>query len=181
MLQGCDPRPFVRETGPEQTAKAVCQSYVPRSNGLPQIPPLMLTVEIPRLSTGVLVASAASRSFAPPITPPPPRPAVSAGQTTTLQHWGAQWRMITPKLHLYRTFKATFHTLEAQYRQGPGFGPCGFGFISPHQSNWVVFCPPQRCDWMRNDRLPPPWQWGPLGQMQIQKIAAPCNQGGVWQ
>ena len=28
-----------------------------------------------------------------------------------------------------RTFKATFQTLEAQYPQGPGFGPCGFGFF----------------------------------------------------
>ena len=60
MLQGCDPRPFVRETGPEQTAKAVCQSYVPVESIAPwetttPDPPIMLTVEIPRLSTGVLV------------------------------------------------------------------------------------------------------------------------------
>ena len=63
MLQGCDPRPFARETGPEQTAKAVGQSYVPVESIAPwetttPDPPInAVAVEIPRLSTGVLVAA----------------------------------------------------------------------------------------------------------------------------
>ena len=42
MLQGCDPRPFARETGPEQTAKA-------QAKAMSQSSPLLLGKQLPQI------------------------------------------------------------------------------------------------------------------------------------
>lgn len=131
MLQGCDPRPFVRETGPEQTAKAQAKAMSQSSplllgKQLPQIPPLMLTVEIPRLSTGVLVAAdsrchhslAKFRSSQYTTT-------TTASSFSRADNDFAALRSAmkddNTQASSVRTFKATFQTLEAQYREGLWF------------------------------------------------------------